>query len=169
MKREFRYGLITGTAMSLWVLAEFALGFHTTSPAIGVYSGYFSILVPAVIIFSALREQQQFRGGILTFREGITVGFTVSLIAAALFTLFMVFYNTSINPGWIDAMVEWQRRELILNGATDDQIGQFTEQHRRMNNTMGQAVMGFIGTTGLGVFLTLAELLFLRLFQQRSR
>jgi hypothetical protein len=164
MKTEYRYGIACGLGLSGWVLLEYALGFHTTSMEIGQYSGYFSIIIPAVLIFSALRERQRMLNGSLTTVEGISVGFHVAIISAALFTLFMGLYTTVINPEWIDGMVEWQRRKLIIGGATDDQIEQFMDQNRRMNNPVGQAVVSFIATTGLGVFFTLIELPFMKIF-----
>lgn len=161
MRSEYRYGIYCGLGLSGWVLLEYAFGFHTTSLKIGQYSGYFSMIIPAVLIYTALHDRRESQNGILSVKEGINLGFHIAIISAALFTLFMVIYNRYINPDWIDSMVEWQRRELILNGATDDAIGQFMKQNRKMNNPLGQAIVSFIGTTGLGVFFTLVELLIL--------
>lgn len=167
MKLEYRYGIICGIGLSIWVLIEYALGFHTTSLMIGEFSGYGSIIIPAVLIYSALRHRQISLNGFLPVKDGITIGFHIAIISAALFTLFMVLYTSIINPGWIDAVVEWQRRELIIGGATDDDIGQFMNQNRRMNSILGQAIVRFIGTTGLGVFFTLTELLILSLWKKK--
>ncbi|MCK9409363.1 MAG: DUF4199 domain-containing protein [Bacteriovoracaceae bacterium] len=169
MKIEYRYGALCGLGLCGWVLVEYALGFHTTSLEIGSYSGYGSMIIPAVMIFSALREHQKIRHGILLTKDAVNIGFTIAIVSAGIITLFMAFYNSVINPEWIDAMVEWQRRKLILAGATDDQIEQFMGQNRRMNNTLGQAVMSFIGTTGLGVFFTIINLVLLNLFKRQFR
>ncbi len=163
MNHTYRYGLFSGAALSVWVLSEYLLGFHTTSLEIGQYSGFGSALIPAAIIFTALRERQRAANGLLTLRDAADTGFRIAIISALIITLFMAVYTAFINPDWIDATVEWQRRKLIFGGATDDQIGAFTEQHRRMNNAFGQAVMGFIGSTGLGVALTMLITLILRL------
>lgn len=168
MKPEYRYGLSCGAGLIGWVLIEFALGFHTTSLEIGQYSGYFSIIIPIVVIYIALREQQLRSAGFLNFKEGINTGFQIALYSAVLFSLFLYAYNNYINPEWIDSLVEWQRKKLILDGATDDEIGKFMAQNRRMNNTVGQGVMSFISSTGIGVFVTLIEIPVINLFSKKK-
>jgi len=168
MNLEFRYGLLCGAGMSMWVLIEFALGFHTTSLEIGQYSGYFSIFIPVVVIYIALQGQQTALNVALPIKAGINTGFQIAIFSAAIFTLFMFFYNNYINPEWIDAMVGWQRKNLIMSGATDDEIGRFMDQNRRMNNTLGQGIMSFISSTGLGVFVTLVELPIIRFVSSKN-
>ena len=97
-------------------------------------------------------------------KDGINTGFQVAIISAALFTLFLYLYNNYINPEWIESMVEWQRKKLILGGATDDQIEHFMKENRRMNNSLGQGLMSFISTTGIGVFVTLIEIPIIKFF-----
>ncbi|NUN71369.1 MAG: DUF4199 domain-containing protein [Bacteroidetes bacterium] len=168
MNHTVRYGLFSGAALSAWVLLEYMLGFHTTSLEIGQYSGYGSILILSAVLYTALREHQRAAHGVLTLRDAADTGFRIAIISALLITLFMAFYTTVINPDWIDATVEWQRRKLILGGATDAQISEFTEQHRTMNNAYGRAIVGFIGATGLGVALTVLITLILRLLHRSA-
>ena len=168
MNPEYRYGLLCGVGMSIWVLIEFALGFHTTSLEIGQYSGYASVFIPIVVIYVALKEQQTALNVVLPLKAGINTGFQIAIISAAIFTLFLFLYNNYINPEWIDAMVQWQRKKLILSGATDDEIGRFMNQNRKMNNSLGQGIMSFIGSTGLGVFVTLIELPIIRFVSSKD-
>jgi hypothetical protein len=167
MKSEYRYGLLCGAGLNAWVLIEFALGFHTTSLEIGQYSGYVSFIVPLVVIFTALREEQSRSNGVLGIKEGINAGFQIAIYSAALFSLFLFVYNNYINPDWINLMVEWQRKKLILGGATDDEIGRFMQQNRSMNNSLGQGVMSFISSTGIGVLITVMEIFFIRQFSKK--
>ncbi|MFA5833669.1 MAG: DUF4199 domain-containing protein [Bacteroidota bacterium] len=168
MNPEYRYGLLCGVEMSIWVLIEFALGFHTTSLEIGQYSGYVSVFIPIVVIYVALKEQQTTLNVVLPLKAGINTGFQIAIISAAIFTLFLFLYNNYINPEWIDAMVQWQRKKLILSGATDDEIGRFMDQNRKMNNSLGQGIMSFISSTGLGVFVTLIELPIIRFVSSKD-
>lgn len=138
-----------------WILLEFILGFHTTSLEIGQYSGYFSFVVPALFIFTAMSELKSISNGSLGIKAGINIGFHIAILSAAIFTFFLFVYNNYINPGWIDTMVDWQRKRLILGGATDDEIGRFMDQNRSTNSTVGQGVITFVSTTGIGVVLTL--------------
>lgn len=166
MNDEIRYGMMSGAGLCCWILVEFFLGFHTSILEIGQYSGYFSFLIPVVVIYVALKDQQRRFHGSLPIKVGINTGFQIAILSAFIYSLFLFLYNNYINPNWIDAMIDWQRRNLILSGATDDEIGRFMEQNRRMNGAVSQGIMSFISATGMGVFVTMIEILFLRL---RSR
>ncbi len=158
------YGILCGMSMSAWVLMEFALGFHTTSIEIGQYSGYFSIIFPIVYIYFALHGWQVHHKDTLPFIEGINTGFRLSFFCALILTLFFYLYNAYINPDWINATIEWQRKRLIAGGATDDEIGRFMEQNRAQNGSFGQTIMGFISVIGIGVLITLIEVPIIRKF-----
>lgn len=166
-RSDLLYGTVCGLFMSGWTLAEFALGFHTTSLGIGRYTGFVSFLFPVVFICTALHDRQKAAGTRLPWLDGITTGFRIAFFAALLFTAFMTFYTVVINPGWLDATADWQRREFIRSGAADDEIGRFMEQQRQVNGPMARFIMGFIGATGLGVLVTLLEIPLLRFVARR--
>ncbi len=155
---EIFYGSLCGVALSLWTLVEFLLGFHTTSPEIGQYSGFISIIFPIVFIYVAMHARQTDLNAPIPFLDGINVGFRIAFFSALIFTIFLFIYISYINPDWIATTVEWQRRKLILGGATDDEIETFMEQNRQVNNSFAQTIMIFIGSTGIGVFITLIEI-----------
>lgn len=144
--------------MSVWTWVEFALGFHTTSPEIGQYSGFVSIIFPVVFIYVAMHARQSDLGTPIPFLDGVNIGFRIAFFSALLFTIFLFIYSTYINPDWIATIVEWQRRKLILGSASDDEIEKFMEQNRQMNNPLAQTMMTLISTTGVGVFITLVEI-----------
>ncbi|MFZ4622588.1 MAG: DUF4199 domain-containing protein [Bacteroidota bacterium] len=169
MNNELKYALLCGTALSLWVLIEFALGFHTTSLEIGQYSGFFSILIPIILIFSALQERQKQSGSLLSWTVGIDSGFRIAFYSALLFTMFMVIYRLYINPDWLEATIEWQRKKLILGGASDDEIGRFMESSRTMNSLPVQIITGFVGSTTVGVIVTLIEIPVLRVLARSKK
>ena len=164
------YGIICGILMSCWVLVEYLFGFHTTSLDIGQYSGYFSILIPVIIIFIALYERQSFYRVDLQYIDGINIGFRIAIISSLVLTIFFYLYNKYINPDWIDRMIDWQRRQMIIQGAANDDVQAFINQNQHHYNAIGQAVMDFISWTGIGVFITLIEIPIVKyVFKQRSR
>ena len=160
---EMKYGLFCALALSVWVLIEFFLGFHTNSFGLGQYSSYFSIIIPIAFIFVALREKQSQTNGILSVKDGINLGFKMALISSLVFTIFLYLYNNHINPNWIENMIEWQRKRLIIAGANDDEIGKFIVQNRYRNSILAQGLMNFINLTGIGVIITLIEISLIKL------
>jgi len=165
---EMFYGVLCALAMSLWTLLEYALGFHTTSPEIGQYSGFVTILFPIIFIYVAMDEYQSTTHMPLRFLDGINIGFRIALYSAILFTIFLLIYSTYINPHWIETTLEWQRKKLILGGATDDEIEAFMEQNRSINSSFAQALMTLISSTSIGILITCIEIPIARLFFKKN-
>lgn len=157
-RSDVYYGIACGSTMSAWVLIEYALGFHTTSLEIGQYSGFVSFIFPIVFIFVAIHDRQSASLSKISWFDGINTGFRISFFAALFFTIFYIVYVNVINPEWLSATIEWQRKQLILSGASDDDIGKFMDQNRQMNSPLAQLIVGFISVTGLGVLVTLIEI-----------
>ena len=75
MRPEFKYGLISGTGLCLWTVAEHYFGFHATHWEIGEYTGYLSNLIPLITLFLLLRQKQNAaHDGQLTIAQGIASG-----------------------------------------------------------------------------------------------
>lgn len=66
----------------------------------------------------------------------------------------MYCYTNYINPNWIELMIEWQRKKLILSDASDDEIGIFMSHHRFQNGKGVQSIMNFINNNGICVVIT---------------
>lgn len=162
------YGIVCGVAVSAWTMIEYLLGFHTTSPEIGQYSGFVSIIFPVVFIYYALHEKQAATGVSLPLLDGINTGFRIAFFSALVVTLFLFIYSTYINPEWITTAMEWQRKKMILGGASDDEIEKFMEQNRLMNNSLAQSIMTFISSTGIGVLITLVEIPIVKFFHTKK-
>lgn len=155
--------------MAVWVLIEFSLGFHTTSLEIGRYSGYFSIILPLTFIYIALIERQTFLDRKLPTLDGIAIGFRIALFSALILSVFLIFYNKVVNPEWIELTVDWQRKQMILNGASNDEIARFMEQNRHLNSIPGQFIAELISATGLGVLITIVEIPAVKFFFKKQR
>lgn len=163
------WGIACGLSMAVWVLIEFALGFHTTSLDIGRYSGYFSTILPITFIYVALAERQSFLDRKLPILDGITIGFRIALFSALILSVFLIVYNKFINPEWIELTVDWQRKQMILNGASNDDIARFIELNRHLNSVPGQFFAELISGTGLGVLITVVEIPAVRFFSAKRR
>lgn len=166
--RDIVLGLMCGAGMCCWVLIEYALGFHTTALEIGQYTGFIAFVFPALFIFFALYERQKQLQTSLPFIDGINGGFRIALFSSVVLTVFFHVYNTYINPEWIELMIEWQRKKMIIAGATDDEVGRFMDQNRQMNSSFAQLITGFISATGVSVLITLIELPIVKLLHTKK-
>ena len=163
MKPEVKYGVFCGIGVGLWVVVEYLLGFHNKHIEIGRYSGYFSSIIPIVLIYLALRERRRlWHHGSLTFRQGFQYGVILSLISAVIITGFFWVYNHAINPGWLDAAADFQRRKMLQAGAGAAEIRRQLDELQKYSSPMYQLVWNFIGTAGLGLLFTVIISLFMK-------
>ncbi len=162
-KTELKWGAIIGFGISLWVLLEFLLGFHTTRMEVGQFSGYFSILIPIFALYFGICEKRDKElAGSLRFVEGLKAGFLMILLAALIITAFFYLYNTLINPGWIEHGMVWQQEQLIASGMNETQVTETMSQLRTIYSLQGQLLGAFLGTLLQGLLLSAVITLWLR-------
>ena len=151
MSPSFKYGLTTGAGCCLWILAEFALGFHTTRPDIGEYSGYFSGVIPLVTLTLLLRQcRAAAPDGTLTLRQGLRAGFQASLVAALVVYGFLLVYHQFINPAGVDLALEWKVAQLRAQGVTESAVREEIVSYRQMNSPLGLVTGTLVGLPLLG-------------------
>ena len=107
MKPEIKYGLACGAALCAWIALEYLLGFHTTRPDLGAWTGLLSNLIPLAVLFLLLRKKRAaLFDGRLSLGAGIWAGLLTSFVAALLVYCFLAAYTTYLNPTWIDQALE---------------------------------------------------------------
>lgn len=164
MSAEFKYGLITGGSLSLWIFAEYYLGLHTIHLEAGEYAGYFSKLIPLATLFLLLRQKQASAGdGRLTLGQGLTSGLTASFLAALIVYGFMVAYNQWINPDWLDNALTAKVAQRRAHGIDEFSIRREITFYRQANSSAGLITTTLLGLTVTGGVITLVLTLFLRL------
>jgi hypothetical protein len=151
MKPELKYGLVAGTGVCLWIMGEYLLGFHTTRLEIGLYSGYFSCLIPLVTLFLLLKGKRDAApDGRLGFWPGLRTGLHAAFISGAIIYAFMLLYNHFINPGWLDNALEWRVASLRADGVAEAAIREEIRTYRQMNSPLGCLISLVAGTTVMG-------------------
>jgi hypothetical protein len=158
VRPEFKYGLICGAGVCLWIALEYVLGFHTTHPEIGAYTGLLSNLIPLVTLFLLLRKKRAaIYDGRLSLAAGIFAGAWASFIAALIVYSFLVLYTHFINPTWVDQalelkVVQWRAQHLAERNI-QEQITTFREAYTPsgliLTIIVGMTVMGALFSLGL--------------------
>jgi hypothetical protein len=101
IKRALIYGLAAAGGVFLWMMLEYALGFHTARAEIGRYTGFLALIFPVAAIAFGVRAARRARGGAIgfgeAFGEGIAIAATFSLLGAISVWL----YFSAINPGFL--------------------------------------------------------------------
>ncbi|HYE59988.1 MAG TPA: DUF4199 family protein [Candidatus Kapabacteria bacterium] len=161
-KHELMYGVYIGLGVSVWVLLEFFLGFHTTRMELGQYSGFFSILIPIFFLMRALKEKRVEKGGDLSLKEGIKTGVIVSFAAASVLTLFFWAYNTRINPSWMEHGLAFETKRLELSGVSPEEVQKRITAMKEVYTLPNQLLGVFVGTILQSIFLTLILTIIIR-------
>ena len=167
MRTEVKYGVITGIAVCSWVVVEYLLGFHTNRLEIGKYSDHFSMIIPFVTLFLAIREKRiETEEESLSVWQGIRTGVLVSFLSAVITAVFMLLYNNLINPGWQRAAMEMQKRQLMQGGMSLDAINTYMKDYEIFMSGPIQFTMIIVGTVAIGFVLSLILCLILKVWNR---
>jgi hypothetical protein len=155
-KPEIKYGLIIGIGVSLFVLIEYLLGFHTKYLNIGRYTGYASTIIPIVGLYYAIRAKRlENPDKTITFKSAFITGLIASAIASVLISGFFFLYNTQINPGWINKALEADKKQLIKEGVKEKELESSMKLRTELYSPQTQLTSVLFGTLINGAILTL--------------
>ncbi|MBI2813436.1 MAG: DUF4199 domain-containing protein [Opitutae bacterium] len=169
MKPEFKYGLLSGAGICLWIAAEYSLGFHTTRPDIGVYTGLLSNLIPLTMLFLLLRTKRAaIYDGRLDLGAGIGSGMLASLVAALLVYSVLVAYSQFINPTWIDHVLETKVVQWRAQQLAEAAIQKKIVVYRNAYSPAGLALTIVVGMPLMGGLFSLGLTLLVRQLPRRA-
>ena len=170
MKPEFKYGLISGTGVCLWIALEYWLGFHTSRPEIGAYTGLLSNLIPLVALFLLLRAKRaMIYDGRLSLGAGIGSGMLASFVAALLVYSFLVAYSHYINPTWIEQALETKVAQLRAQQVAETAIQDKITLYRGAYSPVGLVATIIVGMTLMGGIFSLGLTLLVRQLPRAPR
>lgn len=150
IKPEIKYGLFMGLGVSLWIILEFLLGFHTTRMEIGRWSGYFSVIIPILCLYFGIQQTKA-----ETYWQKVKAGIVMVSIASVIIALFFVVYNLFINPNWIEQGIALEKQQLTESGATEEEILAAEQTMQQFFSIEMQVTGAFLGTLIEGCILTL--------------
>jgi len=167
MTPEFKYGLLSGAGVSLWMLAEYKLGLHTTYLEYGKYTGYFSLLIPLLTLFFLLRKKLADEQ--LGFGASVVSGLTASFLGALIVYGFALAYNQWINPEWIDNALALKVSAMRAQNVDENDIRSAITAFRQANRPIGLAIriIGSLTVIG-GIFSALLTWVLRPQSQQRT-
>jgi hypothetical protein len=168
MRPELKYGLIGGAGVCLWITLEYWLGFHTTRPGIGTYTGLLSNLVPLTMLFLLLRAKRAtIYDGRLSLGAGIGSGVFASFVAALIVYSFLAGYTHFINPGWIDQALEVKVAEQRAAHLSEAVIQEGITATREAYTPGGLVLTVIVGMTLMGGIFSLGLTLLVRQLPHR--
>ncbi|MEK7584724.1 MAG: DUF4199 domain-containing protein [Patescibacteria group bacterium] len=171
-KIEVKYGLFIGIGLVVWILLEFALGFHTTRLELGQYTGYAAVIIPIVLLYQGIKEKRDTElAGSMKFGQGVRAGFLMSLVAAPIIGFFFYVFIEFLNPRWLELTFELERAKLLQTGVAAETVSQMLAQIKPIFTVQVQVASAFLGTIlqGLGLSVLISALLRWRQRKQSER
>lgn len=163
MRDAIRLGLLAGLGLSSWTFLEFLLGLHGTYYSIGLYTGLFGVVLLLLCIWLLIRRFH--RAGQLDFEAGLTGGLVLSVIAAAVYGLFLWLYNDVIHPEWAASSLEQQVQRMKADGLDAEEVKTYVKNAKQMAE---QSFLTFIyNFISLSIMGTAASAAFTLIWQRR--
>ena len=154
-KLELKWGVILGLSVSLWIMVEFFLGFHTTRMNYGIYSGYVASLIPIVCLWYGIKEVKKTFPH-MRFLQGFASGLCMAFFAAFIVTGFLYVYNVYINPSWMENGYQFVASQLNASGLDQTHVATQLDELRMLYTLNGQLFAGFLGMLVQGLIISLA-------------
>lgn len=161
MRTEVKFGIILGLGICVYTVIGHLLGFYTNNIQAGKTGDIMVTLLPIMVLYLAIREKRN-RNGSLTMLQGIKTGLLVALISFPISTAFLWVYHHYINPNWLTYILAFEQESMTRAGVSAGEISSRLDRMRSGNSDVAQIVGGLIGTTVLGLILSLIFSLILR-------
>lgn len=161
MNAEIKYGLILGFGICAYTLLAHLLGFYTNNIQTGKYADIVIMLLPAIVLFLAIRKKRIHLGS-LSLVQGMKTGLLVALISFPISTAGLWIYHHFINPNWLEFILAYERGMMTQSGIGAAEVSARLDAIRAGNSDFAQIVGGFVGTLILGLILSLIFSLVLR-------
>jgi len=156
MKLYLTYGFLISLGGAILTMAMFALGFHTDNIAAGQKWNWLGIAIALAGIALGMREYRREVGqGVMSYGRGVATGLFISLWSALFSAVFSVIYFTVVNPGFSEAMVQFQMAEMERKGIPPASIDQAEGMIRAFSSAPAITIMGAVMGVIMGLVLSL--------------
>jgi hypothetical protein len=145
-----RFGLLFFAVQTLWILGEFALGWHTTDVDVTRGTqGLFFLPAVGVMAWGLLAKKRA--DGHLAYRSALAMGAVVGLVVGALSVPFHMAYITWLNPDYAANMIA----SMVATGQAtlEEATAQFAMPSYLLGLFVFPIIAGVLTNAVLGAFL----------------
>jgi hypothetical protein len=141
-KTEIKWGVIFTVVMLLWMVFERLMGWHGENiDQHATMSIIFAVVAIAIYVFALPDKRNNDLGGRMTWSQGFTSGFWITVVVVVLSPLAQYITHTVISPGFFNNMTNYA---VESGNMTREQA----ESYFNMRNYLMQSA---VGALGLGV------------------
>lgn len=138
---EFKFGILISIFTLIWIAFEQLLGFQDEYVEWHKIVTNFSLVIPIIGIWMALKQYKMAKVSKYSFQKGFAIGFRITLINTVLIIpIIYVFYNF-INPDWAQTMIYNAKKEALEKGQDTLKAMEEARSYFNMNYYMIQSVI----------------------------
>jgi len=169
MPISVKWGLVLGLSVLLWTAVVHLLGVYTVHVEYAAAVDILVTAIPIAVLTLALIERRRARHGALSFVDGVVTGLIVAAVSAPITLAGLWFYHHYVNPDWLSILVDYQRRKLTAAGVPSDKIAVSIAQLQLSGDDRRQLIGGFVGTTAMGLILSVIITAVLKFIERTRR
>jgi hypothetical protein len=151
LKLELKYGILISVFSLIWLVFEQLLGIQDEYIEWHSIVSSFSLIIPIVGIWLALREFKMARVSKYTFQKGFNIGVKITLINSILVIPIIYIFYTFINPDWTSNMMMEAKKNALNNG---EDITKAMEEARTYFGFKYYLIQSIIGTLIFGTLMS---------------
>ncbi len=161
MKQLGVYGIGTGVLIAGYMYLAYITDAYSYN--LGRFTGLISLVLTILGIYSGIRAYRHYsRKGHMSYWQGVLAGFLISVFAGLITATFTYVYLQYINPGFVEYLVELNRKTLIKEGATNVQVQSNAIVTRQIFRPLPQALRALGGYVAAGSLISLVIAGFLK-------
>lgn len=154
MRNDLKFGLIGGGVSIAWTLLMWVLGLHQGNLSLGMTLGYVALIFPILIVFFAIKKTRDKElEGFISYGKGVGVGTITGLIATVVSTLFSYIYMTVLNPGYTEAMKNFQMDKIMQSPQAKNITQEQLSKQMEMMSSPSMQIFQYIGAFVSGILL----------------
>lgn len=149
------YGLIMSVVSIVYFIALILAGVDMTSG----FGRWFSTIFYIAIIYLAHKNFKDNGDGFLSFGQGMSMTFWISIVSSTIYSVFFYIYIKFLDSTFVEMIKEKQMEEMQAKGMQEEQIDQAMKMASMFMSpevmSIFSIVFGIIFILILGVFITL--------------
>jgi hypothetical protein len=163
VKRLFRWGLLSGIAMSIFFLVTHLLytkDFKAETWETGEILGYSSMIIALTAIFLGVKTyRDNVLGGKISFGKAFTLGLGISAVASIVFGVYVYILVTVIAPELPDKMIDAYREKIKSSGESQQvvsrELSEFEPMSKLWKNPLYQGFFSVVTIFPIGMLISL--------------
>jgi hypothetical protein len=139
---EFKFGILTSIFTLIWIAFEQLLGLQDEYVEWHKIVTNFSLIIPTIGIWLALKEFKMSKVAKYSFQKGFGIGFRITLINTVLVIPIVYIFYRLINPVWTQTMMMKAKMEALENGQDPLKAIEEARSYFSLNYYLIQSIIG---------------------------